>query len=80
MTTTVVVIGGAVYLAYGAQPSVPRAYQTRDPTVISFLKEAKPVDHPLPGLYIFLYENGILYDKSDAVSNLGPLGKSTWSR
>jgi hypothetical protein len=73
-------VGGAVYLAYGAQPSAPGAYRTRDPAVISYLKEAEPVDHPLPGLYVFLYENGILYDKSDVVSDLGPLGGSTWSR
>jgi len=73
-------IGGAVYLAYGAQPSAPRAYQTRDPAVSSFLKKAEPVDHPLPGLYVFLYENGILYDKSNVVSSLEPLRKGTWSR
>jgi|GEM_PF-2420395 len=73
-------IGGAVYLAYGAQPSAPIAYQTRDPAVISFLKEAAPVDHPLPGLYVFLYEDSILYDKSNMVSSLEPLRKGTWFR
>lgn len=73
-------IGGAVYLAYGAQLSAPRAYRTRDPTVISFLKEAELVDHPLPGLYVFLYEDGILYDKSNVVSSLEPLREGTWSR
>lgn len=73
-------IGGAVHLAYGAQPSAPRAYRTRDPAVSAFLKKAEPVDHPLPGLYVFLYEDGILYDKSNVVSNLEPLQKGTWSR
>ena len=73
-------IGGAVYLAYGMQPSAPRAYRTRDPAVSSFLKEAEPVDDPLPGLYVFLYEDGILYDKSNVVSSLEPLRKGTWDR
>jgi hypothetical protein len=73
-------IGGAVYLAYGAQPSAPRAYQTRDPAVISSLKEAGAVDHPLSGLYVFLHEDGILYDKSNVVSSLEPLRKGTWFR
>jgi hypothetical protein len=73
-------IGGAVYLAYGAQPSAPRAYRTRDPAVGSFLKEAEPVDHPPPGLYVFLYEDGILYEKSNVVNSLEPLRKGTWSR
>ncbi len=73
-------IGGAVYLAYGAQPSAPRAYRTRDPAVISFLKEAEPVDDPLPESYVFLYEDGILYDKSNVVSSLEPLRTATWSR
>jgi hypothetical protein len=73
-------IGGAVYLAYGALPSTPRAYQTRDPAVIFSLKEAGAVDHPLPGLYVFLYEDGILYDKSNVVSSLEPLREGTWFR
>jgi hypothetical protein len=73
-------IGGAVYLAYGSQPSVPRAYQARDPAVISFLKEAEAVDDPLPGLYVCLYEDGILYDKSNVVNSLEPLRKGTWFR
>lgn len=73
-------IGGAVYLAYGAQLSAPRAYWTPDPAAISFLKEAKSVEHPLPGLYVFLYEDGILYDKSNVVSSLEPLRKGTWYR
>jgi hypothetical protein len=73
-------IAGAVYLAYGAQPSAPRAYQTYDPAVISFLKGADPVDRPLPGLYVFLHEDGILYDKSNVVNSLEPLRKGTWFR
>jgi hypothetical protein len=63
-------IGGAVYLAYGAQPSAPSAYRTRDPAVSSFLREAEPVDHPLSGLYVFLYEEDTLYDKSNVVNSL----------
>jgi hypothetical protein len=73
-------IGGAVYLAYGAQPSAPRAYQTRDPEVVSFLKEAELVEHPLPGVYVFLYEDGVLYDRSEMVNSLEPLRPGTWSR
>jgi hypothetical protein len=73
-------IGGAVYLAYGAQPSAPRAYRTRDPAVSSFLKDAEPADHPLPGLYVFLYEEDTLYDKSNVVNGLEPLREGTWTR
>ncbi|MDY7076539.1 MAG: hypothetical protein SXV54_06395 [Chloroflexota bacterium] len=73
-------IGGAIYLAYGEQPSSPSAYQTRDPAVASFLREAGPVDQPLPGLYVFLYEDGVLYDKTGLVDSLKPLRTSTWYR
>jgi len=73
-------IGGAVYLAYGARPSAPRAYRARDPEVVSFLKEAEPVEHPLPGVYVFLYKDGVLYDRSKVVNSLEPLRTGTWSR
>ena len=73
-------IRGAVYLAYGDQLSIPSAYQTRDPEVISYLKEADPVDQPLPGLYVFLYQDGVLYDKTNVVNNYEPLQKGTWYR
>ena len=73
-------IAGAIYLAYGVHPSSPKAYQTRDPEVIAFLKEADPVEHPLPKLYVFLYEDGVLHDKSNVVDSLEPLQKRTWFR
>lgn len=73
-------IGSAIYLGYKEQPSHPSAYQTRDPAVAFFLKEAEPVDQPLPGLYVFLYENGVLHDKTNVVDSLEPLQTSTWYR
>jgi hypothetical protein len=73
-------IGGAVYLAYREQDSPPTAYQTRDPAVLSYLKEPGPVDQPLPRLYVLLYENGVLYDKSDAVDNCESLRRTSWYR
>jgi len=73
-------IGGAMDLAYRGQPSSPMAYQTRDPLVVSFLKEARVVDRPVRGLYVFLYEDGVLFDKTDAVDSLEPLQRGTWFR
>jgi hypothetical protein len=74
-------IGGAIYLAYGGQPSSPVAYQTRDLQVAAFLRESRPVDKSLPGLYVFLYgADGTLRDKTDVVGSLGPLRESTWYR
>ena len=73
-------IGGAVYLAYGTQRSAPRAWQSRDPAVISFLKRAEPVKDSLPEINVFLYQDGILYDKSNVVNSLESLHKGTWYR
>jgi hypothetical protein len=73
-------IGDAINLAYREQLSPPSAYQTREPGVISFLKEAEPVDQPLPGLYVFLYDDRVLHDKTGVVDSLEPLQKSTWYR
>lgn len=73
-------IGGAIDLAYRDQSSSPSAYQTRHPEVVSFLKDARPVNRPLSGLYVFLYADGVLLDKTDVVDGLEPLQESTWFR
>jgi hypothetical protein len=74
-------VGGALYLAYHSEgQSPPKAYQTYDPVTLSFLRTAEPKTEYLSEPMVFLYQDGILLDKSKVVDRIEVLQKETWFR
>ncbi len=68
----------AMMVAYNRKDLTFNVYQTRDPKVSEFLVRAPAVDKPVPGLYVFLYQDGVLIEKTYFVDNIDSLHPNSW--
>jgi hypothetical protein len=68
----------AIQARYGDRAVDVSFYQTHDQQTVDFLKSAVSVENPVENLYVLLYEEGQLVDKSGVVSDLELLQPSSF--